>query len=70
MQNEPNENDKPAESSDSPDPGSEQFKYDTPYDGGSASDRAGIKAAKEGKLITDVEEVEQAKEEVKEERGE
>lgn len=70
MQNESKEHDKPAGSGDSPEPGSEQFNYDTPYDGGSASDRAGIKAAKEGKLITDVEDVEKAKEEVKEDRGE
>lgn len=70
MQNEPRPYDKPAEHEDSPDSGTEQFKYDTPYEGGSASDRAGIKAAKEGKLVTDVEDVDQAKEEVKEERGE
>ena len=70
MQNESNHPNKPAEPGDSSAPGTDQFNYDTPYDGGSASDRAGLKAAKEGKLVTDVEDVEQAKEEVKEELGE
>ncbi len=54
----------------SSDPETDQFNYDTPYGGGSASDRAGIKAAKEGKLVTEPEDVEQAKEEVKKELGE
>jgi hypothetical protein len=52
------------------DPETDQFNYDTPYHGGSASDRAGIKAAKEGKLVTDRDDIEQAKEEVKKELGE
>lgn len=58
-----------TESAQSSDPETDQFNYETPYDGGSASDRAGIKAAKEGKLVTDPEDVEQEKEAVKKELG-
>jgi hypothetical protein len=43
-----------------PDPETDQFNYDTPYDGGSVSDRAGIEAAKEGKLVADKNDVERA----------
>jgi hypothetical protein len=46
------------------DPETDQFRYDTPYDGGSVSDQAGINAAKEGKLVADKEDLEQVKEEV------
>lgn len=52
-----------------PDPETDQFRYDTPYDGGSVSDRAGINAAKEGKLVADKEDVEQAKDEVEQKTG-
>lgn len=48
---------------------SSQFRYDTPFHGGSAHDRAGIKAAKEGKWITEERHYQEAKEEVKEELG-
>lgn len=48
----------------------EQFHYDTPFNGGSAYDRAAIKAAKEGKWIADDKDVEEAKQEIKAERGE
>ena len=52
------------------DPETDQFNYDTPYAGGSASDRAGIESAKEGKLVTYRRDVERAKEEVKKELDE
>lgn len=48
----------------------EQFSYDTPFNGGSAYDRAAIKAAKKGKWIADDKDVEEAKQEIKAERGE
>lgn len=48
----------------------EQFNYDTPFNGGSAYDRAAIKAAKKGKWIADDDDVEEAKQEIKAERGE
>ena len=49
--------------------GSSQFRYDTPFNGGSAHDKAGIKAAKEGKWITEERHYQEAREEVKEELG-
>lgn len=49
--------------------GSSQFRYDTPFDGGSAYDKAAAEAAKKGKWVTSDEEVEKAKHEVKRELG-
>jgi|GEM_PF-3610480 len=50
--------------------GSSQFRYDTPFNGGSAYDKAAIKAAKEGKWIANDQDVEEGKQEVKRELGE
>jgi hypothetical protein len=49
--------------------GSSQFRYDTPFGGGSAHDRAAAKAAKKGRWTTTDEDFKEADAEIKRELG-
>lgn len=49
--------------------GSSQFRYDTPFDGGSAHDKAAAKADKKGRWTTTDEDFKEADAEVKRELG-